>query len=761
MKTTLRIAKIELSQLFYSPVAWIVLIVLIVQAGWQYHSTLERIYQGQEMGQSVAGATMRIFSGFRSLFPQMQEYLYLYIPLLTMGLISRETSSGSIKLLYSSPIKVSEIIIGKYLAMMAYCLILIGVFLGLGLLSLFTIKNSEFTLILSGIIGLYLLICSYAAIGLFMSSLTTYQVVAAISTLVVLAALNFIGGLWQDIAFVRDITYFLSISGRVEESINGLLGSNDIFYFLIVITLFLGLTYLKLQFERQTLTAINKAVRYAGFIAIMLLIGYVTSLPQFIVYKDMTANKTRTLTPASQAIIKQFEEPVHITTYVNLLDDNYYSGLPASHNSDKKRFDMYLRYMPYLKMDYVYYWDHSTNERLYKENPGASDEEIARKMAKINKLPFSMFLTPAQIKEQINLTPERNRFVRKLTYKDKQVYLRVYDDMFRHPNEKETSAAFKRLLVPAPKVAFVTGHNERSIQRSGDRDYQVATTEIAFRYALVNQGFDVESIELKQLTAGSKVNILVIADPMQAFDQEELRSLQNYIDNGGNLLILAEPEHKAFIDPILSLLHVQMDNGLMVQQSANYERDFILANVSKANWLETVGESSFLHNDSVFVSMPTATALSVLPNSPFVSRPLLVTQAASTWKQNDLQIDRNQPLLDVRSNEQKKSFPLALALTRKVKNDEQRVLVVGDADFINNAELMRQSPRTANFSVMTDLFRWFSANEYPIETTREQPIDVGNVNATQLELIKWGWLAVLPILIAGSVITVLIRRKRR
>ncbi|MEJ5145317.1 Gldg family protein [Sphingobacterium sp. MYb388] len=761
MKTTLRIAKIELSQLFYSPVAWIVLIVLIVQSGWQYHNTLERIYQAQEMGSIMPGSTFRIFAGFRSLFPQMQEYLYLYIPLLTMGLISRETNSGSIKLLYSSPIKVSEIILGKYLAIMIYCLILISVLLGLGILTLYTIKNAEFTLILSGVIGLYLLICAYAAIGLFMSSLTTYQVVAAISTLVVLAALNFVGGLWQDIEFVRDITYFLSMSGRVEESINGLLSSNDIFYFIIVIVLFLGLTYLKLQFERQTISWMNKALRYTGFIAVMLLTGYVSSLPQFIFYKDMTANKNRTLTVGSQAIIQQFDEPVHITTYVNLLDENYSSGLPSGHNIDKKRFDMYLRYMPHLKMDYIYYWDHSTNERLYKENPGMNDEAIARKMAKINDIPFEKFLTPSQIKKQVDLMPERNRFVRKLSYKNKEVFLRVYDDMFRHPNEKETSAAFKRLLVQVPKVGFVTGHNERSIQRTGDRDYQMATKEIAFRYALINQGFDVLAVDLKMLNQENKVNILVIADPMRPFSAEELESVKQYLEQGGNMMILAEPENKLYVEPILRFLDVQMDDGMLIQKSENYERDFILANVSKTNWLKTIGESSFLNQDSVLVSMPSAATLSVLPNARFAAKPLLVTQAVNTWKQAELSFDRSKELKDIRSNQEKKSFPVALALTRPVKNKEQRILVVADADFMSNSELMRQSPRTANFSIMTDFFRWFSHNEFPIDTTRPEPTDVSNVNATKLDFIKWGWLILLPLFIAGSVTWLLLRRKRR
>lgn len=760
MKTTLRIAKIELNQLFYSPVAWIVLIVLIIQSGWQYHVTLERIYQAQEMGKVMDDATVQLFSGFRSLFPQMQEYLYLYIPLLTMGLISRETHSGSIKLLYSSPIKVSQIILGKYLAIMAYCLLLIIVLLGLGILTLFTVKNADYTLIISGLIGLYLLVCAYAAIGLFMSSLTTYQVVAAISTLIVLAALNFVGGLWQDIDFVRDITYFLSMSGRVEEPINGLLTSDGIFYFIIVIVLFLGLTYLKLQFERYTTTLIKKTIIYSGFIMVVLMFGYVTSLPQFILYKDMTAQKNRTLTISSQDIIKKFDSPIKITTYVNLLDENYFSGLPTSRNMDKKRFDMYLRYMPFLEMDYVYYWDHSSSDRLYKENPGLTDEQLARKMASLTKLPFDMFLTPDQIHKKIDLSHEKNRFIRTLAYKDKSVFLRVYDDLFRHPNEKEISAGFKRLLVDAPRVGFLTGHNERSIDRSGDRDYQVSTTEISFRYALINQGFDVFNVNFKT-DSPQNLDVLVIADPMQSLDQVELQHIQSFIDNGGNLLVLSEPENKSKINPVLEMLNVRFDDGLLVQQSKNYEQDFILANISKSNWLSTIGESAFLAGDSVFVSMPSAGALTVLPNSTFKYKPLLVTQSANSWLQEQLFVDRTKPLLDKRENPEKRSYPIALTLTRQIKGKEQRIIAVADADFLSNSELIRQSPKTVNFSVMVDIFRWFSYNKFPIDTNRPAPVDVGNITQSGLNYIKYGWLFILPLTIAVGVITVLIRRKRR
>ena len=105
--------------------------------------------------------------------------------------------------------------------------------------------------VLTGVLGLYLLTCAYAAIGLFMSSITSYQVVAAMGTLAILTVLNFIGEVGQDISFVRDITYWLSISGRAYKFLAGMICSEDVLYFVIVILLFILLSIMRLQAARK------------------------------------------------------------------------------------------------------------------------------------------------------------------------------------------------------------------------------------------------------------------------------------------------------------------------------------------------------------------------------------------------------------------------------------------------------------------------------------------------------------------------------
>ncbi len=111
-------------------------------------------------------------------------------------------------------------------------------------------ESFDLSAALSGLLGLYLLMCAYAAIGLYMSSLTSYQVVAAVGTLAVLIVLNFIGSVGQDIAFVREITYWLSIKGRATVFIDGLICSEDFLYFVVVILFFLTLGIMKIEAHR-------------------------------------------------------------------------------------------------------------------------------------------------------------------------------------------------------------------------------------------------------------------------------------------------------------------------------------------------------------------------------------------------------------------------------------------------------------------------------------------------------------------------------
>lgn len=388
IKTAIRVAKIELNSMFYSPVAWLVLVIFGFQIGMAFARVFGEQIRYQDMGYDLWQVTSAVFVGMKGILPPIQRYIYLYIPLITMGLMSREYQSGSIKLLYSSPVKNASIIMGKFLSMMIYGLALMAVLGVFVLFAAITVVNFDYPMILTGMLGLYLLILAYSAIGLFMSSITKYQVVAAIGTLAILAILNFIGGVGQEYDFVRNITYWLSITGRSDSFIEGLMASDDVLYFLIVIGFFLSLSILKLNTEKSIMSFKTKVMKYSAIVVVAIALGYVSSLSSMKYYYDATYTKSNTLSKESQEVLKNLEGDLTITTYVNLLDESFYYGLPRNRNKDFERFEKYFRFKPDIKMKYVYYYDKANNPSLEWRYPNKTDDERVDLLCKANRNPW-------------------------------------------------------------------------------------------------------------------------------------------------------------------------------------------------------------------------------------------------------------------------------------------------------------------------------------------------------------------------------------
>lgn len=736
MKLIIRIARQELSLLFHSPVAWLILIVFPIQIGVNFIYYLQMIGRAQRMGNHFSDVTSMVFAGLQEgFYPGVKNTLYFYIPLLTMGLISRETHSGSIKLLLSSPIKVRDIILGKYVAMMGYGALLLVIICLYGISGSFFIEHIDWMLLASGALGLYLLICAYAAIGLFMSSLTTYQVVAAISTLAVLAGLNFVGGLFQGNDTVRHITYFMSIAGRTEQFIFGLISSQDAFYFFLVIGFFLAITAMRLQDQREAKSPYIRTARYLGLIAVCFLTGYVSSLPAFTGYIDMTATKMHTLGPQSRELIAKMDQPLKITTYVNILDNNYYLGAPEKKSADERILTPYRRFMPDLEMDYVYYYDFSNNEGLYKNYPGESDAAIAKKVADIQDLDHKKVLPPEKIKKMVDLGPEENRLVRLLQYGDKKTFIRYYNDIRIYPGEQEFTAALKRLVTPSeiPVITFLRGNGERSITKAGDAAFRMFVNELTFRGALINQGFNVDTVNLDNEDISANTSVLVIADPKTAFSPEVQKKLDEYVAGGRNLFVITEPGSQEVLKPLLQQLGVQPGEAPLQEESRDYAPDFILARFSDSAG-NIAPRLSAYRADRAVVSMAGAVSLRYGGEHGFHATPLLVA---------------------------KNNEALAVAAERKVGNRTQRIVVAGDADFMSSGELARRKPYIWNQPLITEIFRWFTYGTFPVNTgaiKSKDRIDTDDKGIITMRVIFFG---VIPGALLIFATALLLYRKRR
>jgi len=285
MKTMWKITRTELQLLFYSPVAWLVFALFMLQAGISLMSLFQECIMDYPVpkfraawGDIMNGIFLKPPKNLVGFFPQMQDYLYLYIPLLTMGLISRELEDGSIKLLYSSPVTNFQLVVGKYLSVMLYALGLIGMLFILCLFACFSIENFDFSQVLVGLLGFYLLIGAYAAIGIFVSSLIPNQTSVVVATLGIFFLLN-IAGQTQGRKAPEGISRWLAIDERIGTFEQGAIFSDDLFYFLIIIALFLGITILRLQTVRYKFPFVRQLKRYVIFVGGAILLSMLTSMP--------------------------------------------------------------------------------------------------------------------------------------------------------------------------------------------------------------------------------------------------------------------------------------------------------------------------------------------------------------------------------------------------------------------------------------------------------------------------------------------------
>lgn len=719
MKIIYRIALAELQSLFYSPVAWLILIVFTIQCSFAFTGVVDANVVRKAMGYGVGNLTLDIYAGMHGFFKTLQEYLYLYIPLLTMGLMSGELSSGSIKLLYSSPVRNSQIILGKYLSMLVYGLVLIGIICVYVIYSAFVVKQLDVSMVLTGLLGIYLLICAYAAIGLFMSSITSYQVVAAMGTLAIFALLNVIKGIGQNIDFVREITYWLSINGRCNEFVRGMICSEDLLYFLIVIVLFLTLSILRLKAIRQKTPWKISLGKYAAVVIFAVVIGYFSARPSLKCFYDATRTKQQTLTENSQKILSRATGGLTMTTYVNCLDEFSWTGEPANRLYDQRRFEQYTRFKPEIKMKYVYFYDKSQNERLYSLNQGLTDREIMIKLSVAQGLDTNMYLRPEEIKQVIDLSSEDNHVVRVLERENgRKVFLRMFRDMWIYPGEAEVTAAIRQLVDDdLPVVGFLTGHGVRNSEKAGDRDYRYFVQERVYRRALINQGFAIENVNLED-EIPEQVNILVVADMQTALSQEEMEALEKYIARGGNLIVAGDVGRAPVMNPIIASFGVQFMTGQIVQQNKDFMMDLVFAKPQK-----DLGNLSYMFDALVerVITMPGCVGLEYEQKPGFTIIPLLMSETQGCWNEVETMnfIDEKAEL-NVKAGEVEQAYPLALALSREIAGKQQKIVILGDADCMSNAEMKanRDKVNAGNGMFILSIFNWMTDGEFPIDVRR-------------------------------------------
>jgi ABC-2 type transport system permease protein len=229
------IALRELRSLFSMPSTWFILAVLQFIFAWFFLNNLQTFLDLQPQLAQLANAPGATTLIGVPLFNMTALVLMMLVPMFTMRLIAEERRNQTLPLLLSSPLSARHIVLGKFFGLVIFLFVLVSV-IPLMIYSLASGTHLDHGLVLSNTLGMLLLIASYVALGVYVSTLTAQPIVAAIGTLAVLI------GLWlADIAASDEHSpwHLISPWHHFQHFSTGLLDSGDAVFFVAFSTAFL------------------------------------------------------------------------------------------------------------------------------------------------------------------------------------------------------------------------------------------------------------------------------------------------------------------------------------------------------------------------------------------------------------------------------------------------------------------------------------------------------------------------------------------
>lgn len=294
-------------------------------------------------------------------------------------------------------------------------------------------------------------------------------------------------------------------------------------------------------------------------------------------------------------------------------------------------------------------------------------------------------------------------------------------------------------------VSFLAGHGERAANGIANFDFG------SFGKALDQHKIKAQSLNLATVQAiPDNSKLLVISAPAVPLMAGELTLIKQYIDNGGNLLLLTDPNN-THLKPVLDWLGIRVLAGVLVDgQSKLYGIDdpsFVLASEYTKHPITKGFQTITVY--------PVTAALDSDLTSPFKAEALL-SSAKQSWTETEVVSGKIR--FDAGGVERAGPLNFAYALTRTIKNTEQRIVVVGDGDFLSNTYIgnvgnLDMGLRLVNWLIHDDKFI-----DIPSKTTPDGSLQL---SPTAIAVLSFGFLIILPVLLLVTGFFVWRRRNRR
>jgi len=255
MKNIFVIAGKEIRSLFVSPIAYVVLTGFLLLGGWFFFNLLFRfsylltLYTSLQNFEGLQGLNLNEHV-ISPLLHNLTIVLVIMVPVITMRSFAEEKRNGTYELLLTSPLTVTQIVLGKFLGSLFFIFVMI-LLTGIYPAILLLYGNPELGILAAGYLGLLLLGTVFVSVGLLTSSLTENQIVAAVTCFVVLLLLYVLS--WPSEtagAALGDVLKYLSVIEHFSDMVKGVIDTKNLVYLLSLILLSLFLTHRSVEASR-------------------------------------------------------------------------------------------------------------------------------------------------------------------------------------------------------------------------------------------------------------------------------------------------------------------------------------------------------------------------------------------------------------------------------------------------------------------------------------------------------------------------------
>ena len=314
-------------------------------------------------------------------------------------------------------------------------------------------------------------------------------------------------------------------------------------------------------------------------------------------------------------------------------------------------------------------------------------------------------------------------------------------------NEQALTNALHRLSRAAERwVVFVEGHGERNVFGQANHDLQL------WGQQLEAKGFSLQTINLAtQALVPDNTAVLVIAGPQVDYLPGEVALIEAYLERGGKLLWLADPEGVYGLESLAEYFGIAFEDGVIVDPSTQ------MYSINDPTFA-IVGDYGFhplVEGFNMSTIFPRAAGLVAESQDDWQADELLLTTAGS-WSETgvlagEVGFDAGEDVAG--------PLALAVALQRSLEatEDEQRALVVGDGDFLSNAYL----GNGANLDLGMNMLNWLSRDDQLIAIPSKTAVDASlNLSQTASMVIGFGFLLLLPLLLLASGLLIWLKRRK-